>query len=103
MKIVFKNIFYSFFYFFILLEEPLRQMTKAGSKKEAMNVHKEFLLKLFNTGSSQDLQMMPQIGKKTAYQIITHRCLNGKFKNLEDVSKMPSWRGKAWERFQNVS
>lgn len=77
-------------------------MSQAGSKKEAKQVHTNFVLKLLNTGTQKDLQMLPLVGIKTAYQIVTYRCLNGKFKSFKDVEKSAIWRGKTWKRFKNV-
>lgn len=85
------------------VSEPLMVLSKARTKKQALTLHKEFILKLFNTGNIKELQILPQIGLKTAYQIITHRSLNGKFKKIDDVGKMPIWRGKSWERFQKAN
>lgn len=36
-------------------------------------------------------------------QLFHFRTLNGKFRNFDQVSKLPVWRGKAWQRFKVVS
>ncbi|XP_055384041.1 kinesin-like protein Nod [Condylostylus longicornis] len=65
--------------------------------------HQKAVLDILNNGTIKELQILPYIGLKTAYQIITHRTLNGKFKNFDIVSKLPVWRGKAWDRFKEAN
>lgn len=82
------------------------------------------MLNLLNKGDMKAIQVLPQVGVKTAYCIITHRwelsprriflfffftfhisyrSLNGKFKSFEELATAPFWRGKGWERFEKVS
>ncbi|CAD7090268.1 unnamed protein product [Hermetia illucens] len=68
--------------------------------KDAQQKHEKAVLDLLNTGTIREIQILPQVGLKTAYQIITQRTLNGKFRNFDQVSKLPVWRGKAWQRFK---
>lgn len=84
-------------------EETMPTVKKGQSKNDALAEHAKQIFKLFNSGSCKDLQMLPTIGQKTAYQIIVYRSINGKFKNFDGISKMPVWRGKGYERFKNVS
>lgn len=48
-------------------------MEGANSPTEAKAKHKEFVLKILNTGDLKELQVLSQVGQKTAFQIITHR------------------------------
>ncbi|XP_037025615.1 kinesin-like protein Nod isoform X2 [Bradysia coprophila] len=65
--------------------------------------HCKNVLNLLNKGDMKGIQVLPQIGMKTAYCIITHRSLNGKFKSFEEVAAAPFWRGKGWERFEKAN
>lgn len=47
--------------------------TVGKSKEYIKNQHCKAVLNLLNTGNLKDIQLLPQIGIKTAYQIITHR------------------------------
>ncbi|KAM7346418.1 no distributive disjunction isoform 1-T3 [Cochliomyia hominivorax] len=73
------------------------------NKKTSITKHRKTILDLLNKGSMKELQILPQIGQKTAYQIVTQRTLNGKFKNLAQVEKLPIWRGNGWERFAQAN
>lgn len=68
------------------------------SKKD----HKDAIMDMINTGSVKELQMLPTIGAKTAYQIVSHRLVKGKFKALEDVKKALMMKDKAWNNFMEV-
>lgn len=84
---------------------PAAASTKVTQKsmKNAKKAHREAILKVLNTGSFKELQMLPCIGLKTAYQIVTQRTLNGKFKKIEDLGKIPMMKGKMWQKFLDVS
>ncbi|KAJ6638158.1 Kinesin-like protein Nod [Pseudolycoriella hygida] len=73
----------------------VQSLTKADHCKSVLN--------LLNKGDMKAIQVLPQIGMKTAYCIITHRSLNGNFKNFKELSRAPFWRGKAWERFEKAN
>ncbi|XP_053948124.1 kinesin-like protein Nod [Anastrepha ludens] len=82
------------------------------SKKAIANVkinkpniqkHRKAILDLLNTGSIKELQILPQIGQKMAFQLVTHRTLSGKFKNLTQLEKLPIWRGNSWIRFAQAN
>lgn len=72
------------------------------SRRVSKAEHKKEVLELLNTGTYKQLKMLPKIGIKTAYQIITYRTINGKFKVIDDVQKVPAMRGKVWENFLEV-
>ncbi|XP_059617429.1 kinesin-like protein Nod [Phlebotomus argentipes] len=74
-----------------------------GRKSRAKSVLKEEILKIINTGNLKQLQLLSQIGLKTAFHIINHRTVNGKFKSLNEVSKLAIWRGKTWNRFLQMN
>ncbi|XP_037939784.1 kinesin-like protein KIF22-B [Teleopsis dalmanni] len=76
--------------------------SKTPSNKNLIK-HRKAILDLLNSGSIKQIQVLPQIGQKTAYHIVTHRTLYGKFKNINQVEKLPIWRGKAFERFAEAN
>lgn len=41
--------------------------------KDAQQKHEKAVLDLLNTGTIREIQILPQVGLKTAYQIITQR------------------------------
>lgn len=65
--------------------------------------HKDAVMDMINTGSVKELQMLPTIGSKTAFQIVSHRLVKGKFKTLEDVKKALMMKDKAWNNFMEVN
>ncbi|XP_054730832.1 kinesin-like protein Nod isoform X2 [Anastrepha obliqua] len=82
------------------------------SKKAIANVkinkpniqkHRKDILDLLNTGSIKELQILPQIGQKMAFQLVTHRTFSGKFKNMTQLEKLPIWRGNSWTRFAQAN
>ncbi|XP_055843366.1 kinesin-like protein Nod [Episyrphus balteatus] len=76
---------------------------KSTNLKSNLAKHQKAILEMLNSASMKELQYLPQIGLKTAFQIVTQRTLHGKFKNFTQVSKLPIWRGKAWERFKEAN
>ncbi|XP_055614102.1 kinesin-like protein KIF22 [Uranotaenia lowii] len=73
----------------------------AGSKKGAKKVaseHGKAVLDLVNRGTIKEVQILPTVGLKMSYQIVTHRTINGKFKKIEDLSKLFAG-GKKWTKF----
>lgn len=64
---------------------------------------KKAIVKLMNTGKFSELQLLPTIGKKTAYQIISYRSMNGKFTSFDDLKRLPAFKGKMWQKFLDVS
>lgn len=65
----------------------------------AKSKHIAAVFELLNTGSIKELQILPKIGHKTAYQIVTTRIMKGRYKTLKDIGKLPIWRGKQWNTF----
>ncbi|KAL7029769.1 hypothetical protein ACKWTF_006352 [Chironomus riparius] len=61
--------------------------------------HKTAIMEMLNTGSVKDLQLLPTIGAKTAYQLVSHRMVKGKFKTLNEVKKALMMKDKAWDNF----
>lgn len=64
--------------------------------------HKAAIMEMLNTGSVKDLQLLPTIGAKTAYQIVSYRMVKGKYKTLNEVKKALMMKDKAWEKFLEV-
>lgn len=54
-----------------------------------------------NTATKEDLMRLPGIGEKTAEQIIKHREIYGKFKNIEDIMNVKGIGQKKFERIKN--
>ncbi|KNC24230.1 Kinesin-like protein Nod [Lucilia cuprina] len=75
----------------------------SSNTKTSLTKHRKAILDLLNRGSMKELQILPQVGQKTAYQIVTQRTLNGKFRSVAQVEKLPIWRGNAWERFAQAN
>lgn len=65
--------------------------------------HESTLLEMINKGALKELKMLPTVGPKTAYQIMSYRAVNGVFKNLSDLKKLPAMKGKSWDNFLEVS
>lgn len=80
------------------LYEHFEKLT-IGSNENAKSSHMEFVLNLLNQGTLKDLQMLPMIGSKTAYQIYTYRLTNGAFEKIESLKGMPFWSEKKYQRF----
>lgn len=72
---------------------------KSKTKQNLKSKHKEGILRLLNIGTIKELQVLPRIGLKTGYQIVTHRILNGPYKNFKQLEKLPFWRGDEFKRF----
>nr|XP_019542201.2 kinesin-related protein 5-like [Aedes albopictus] len=75
--------------------------TPSGGKKEPKMTalkHGKAVLDLVNRGSIKEVQILPTVGLKMAYQIVTHRTINGKFKKIDDLAKL-FVGGKKWNKF----
>lgn len=82
-------------------------LNSSGSTQMAQNIteekHKSEVLKLFNTGTMKEIGILPAIGTKTAYMIITNRTLYGKFKSVEDFdSRIRPMKGKSLDGILKV-
>lgn len=74
-----------------------------ATAKVTQNSHQKAILDVFNTGTFKELQNLPTIGLKTAYQIVSYRCVHGKFKKIDDIKNVPIMIGKIWDKFVIVS
>ncbi|XP_058819874.1 uncharacterized protein LOC131682432 [Topomyia yanbarensis] len=74
--------------------------TPGGKKEPKMTAfkHGKAVLDLVNRGSIKEVQILPTVGLKMAYQIVTHRTINGKFKKIDDLGKL-FIGGKKWSKF----
>lgn len=77
----------------------LAENFKNISKKD----HKNAVIEMINKATVKDLQKLPTIGSKTAYQLVSSRAINGNFKTLNDVKKALKLSEKAWDKFLEVS
>lgn len=73
------------------------------SKNVSKADHKKSILQILNKGNFKDIKMLPSIGDKTAYQIVSFRSVMGKFGAIDDLKKVPAMKGKLWEKFLEVS
>lgn len=80
-----------------------KENKKRTNLKSNLAKHQKAILEILNTGNMKELQCLPQIGLKTAFQIVTQRTLHGKFKSFNHLGKLPIWRGTAWERFKEAN
>lgn len=65
--------------------------------------HEKNILSIMNKGTFKEISMLPTIGHKTAYQIMSSRVVNGRYETLKDLKKLPALRnGKAWDKFMEV-
>ena len=81
----------------------LSTVNRGNSRKSRLQNHKTAVLEVINSGSMKELQVLPSIGLKTAYQIVTHRVLNGKFKTITDLKGLACLKGKLWDKFLKVN
>lgn len=65
--------------------------------------HKIAILKMINKGNLKQLILLPTIGAKTAFQIMSYRAVKGAFNQLSDLKKLPALKGKSWDNFLEVS
>lgn len=76
----------------------------ATTKKVTKVSHKKAILDVINTASIKELQNLPTIGPKTAYQIVAYRHIHGEFKKFDDIKNVPMMgTGKKWDSFLIVS
>ncbi|XP_076264255.1 uncharacterized protein LOC143198738 [Rhynchophorus ferrugineus] len=61
--------------------------------------HLNNVLNILNNGNLKQLESLQSIGPKTAEQILIYRQLRGNFKEIADISKIPGWGEKKFERF----
>lgn len=57
----------------LTVEKNIEKVERAGSKAEAINAHKKYVMKILNTGDLKEVQQLSSIGIKTAHQIILYR------------------------------
>lgn len=65
--------------------------------------HESIILGMINKGGLKELQLLPTVGLKTAFQILSRRAVNGNFKTLSELQKLPAMNGKSWDKFLEVS
>jgi DNA uptake protein ComE-like DNA-binding protein len=78
----------------------------SGTSGEIKNIskkdHKNAIMHVFNTGTLKNLQILPGIGQKSAYLIVTHRAVKGKFSSFEEIKKVLMMSEKKWQKFLEV-
>ncbi|XP_073828803.1 no distributive disjunction [Musca autumnalis] len=86
-----------------LISQICDSSLSSSNTKSRLNKHRKGVLELLNKGSLKEIQILPMIGQKKAFQIITQRTLHGKFKSWNQVEKLPLWRGNEWKRFAEAN
>uniref|UniRef100_A0A336LY24 Kinesin-like protein n=1 Tax=Culicoides sonorensis TaxID=179676 RepID=A0A336LY24_CULSO len=77
----------------------LNKNGELANPKVAKSKHIAAVFELLNNGNIKDLQRLPKIGYKTAYQIVTTRLIKGRYKSIKEIGKLPMWKGKQWQTF----
>lgn len=73
------------------------------AKRTTKSDHNKFILNILNNKHFKDLKQLPMVGMKTAYQIVTYRAINGKFKKIDELKNLVAFQGtKTWEKFLKV-
>ncbi|XP_061391925.1 kinesin-like protein Nod [Musca vetustissima] len=86
-----------------LISQICNSSSSSSNAKSRLSKHRKGVLELLNKGSLKEIQILPMIGQKRAFQIITQRTLHGKFKSWKQVEKLPLWRGNEWEKFAEAN
>ncbi|XP_064612774.1 kinesin-like protein KIF22-A [Liolophura sinensis] len=73
---------------------------KVHINSDTQQKHNESILKVINTGSMKDLQMLQTVGKKRAQLILAYRETNGPYLKVEDLKLVPGLTAKYVENFQ---
>ena len=73
-----------------------------STKPVSQEHHKQNILAIMNKGNFSNIIMLPTIGNKTAFQIMTYRSVKKHFRTLEDLKKVPAMNGKHWDKFMEV-
>lgn len=72
----------------------IRKITKSD--------HRQAILEIINKGTLKELKLLPVVGLKTAYQIVTYRTINGRFETIDDLKSLSALKGKLWQNFLEV-
>lgn len=59
--------------YFAIVPKKSSSYVNGKQKKSNIQKHRKAVLDLLNSGSMKELQLLPQIGQKTAYQLVTQR------------------------------
>lgn len=87
------------------VEHSLNEIIQSYSNRSQVVTkldHKSNILEIINNGDLKKLKMLPTIGLKTAYQIMSYRAIVGTFETLEDLKKLEAMKGKLWNKFLEV-
>lgn len=74
-----------------------------GSKTITKGDHKKYILEIMNKGTFKELQILPTIGQKTAFQVMSYRAVNGRFESINDLKNVSAFKGKTYEKFVKVN
>lgn len=66
------------------------------------NDHLNAIMDVINRGTLKEIKVLPTIGNKLAYQIVTYRAIKGRFQKLQDVKEGLDIKDKTWEKFLEV-
>ena len=79
-----------------------RKSSKTVGPKHGKNQHATEVLKILNQGNLKELQILPQVGLKTAYQIMSCRATQGRFRTFKDLKRL-NWTEKKVETFMKAN
>ncbi|CAH1801935.1 unnamed protein product [Owenia fusiformis] len=81
------------------LNTPTKALRSSVINPEAQKRHNDDVLKLLNTGSIKELQVLQKVGQKRAELIKNWRQLHGDFTKVEDLTKVPGLNKRYVEGF----
>ncbi|XP_074028236.1 no distributive disjunction [Leptinotarsa decemlineata] len=76
-----------------------KRLLKENRNDSPCTAHTKIVLDTLNTGSLKQLEKLHSIGVKTAQQIVLFREIKGRLKKISDLSGMPGWGSKKFEKF----
>jgi DNA uptake protein ComE-like DNA-binding protein len=85
-----------------LLASYLNNSGKSLPSSVSQKNHKKAIMEILNSGGMKELQFLPGIGKKTAYEIVSKRTVKGKFESLDDIKKTLMMKDTSWNKFLEV-
>ncbi|XP_030749097.1 kinesin-like protein Nod isoform X2 [Sitophilus oryzae] len=84
-------------------KSPVHKLISQSKRDSPRTVHSKAVLKILNDGNLKDLGTLHSVGAKTGEQILLYRKLKGSFNEIEDLSLVPGWGTKKFERFMTLN
>ncbi|KAG5898068.1 hypothetical protein JTB14_001774 [Gonioctena quinquepunctata] len=76
-----------------------KRLMKGKNCDSPCTAHTKDVLHILNTGGLKELEKFQSVGAKTAQQIILFRKIRGHMKRISDLSGIPGWGTKKFDRF----